>query len=162
LNDFKGFYEEFSDMKLNTIKFGEVEVDDSLVFNFLDPILGYEHIKRYVLIDYNPDSPFKWLQAVEDSAVSFPVTIPALFGIDYTFVVPEEQAKLLELVSIEDVLTLNIVNIPSGLPEQATVNLLGPIVINVNNKNAIQMILQDDKYSVRYKLFQDGSAPTTV
>lgn len=149
-------------MKLDTIKFGEVEVDDSLVFNFLDPILGYEHIKSYVLIDYNPDSPFKWLQAVDDSSISFPVTIPALFGIDYTFVVPEIQAKLLELSNIEDVLTLNIVNIPTGHPEQSTVNLLGPIVININNKNAIQMILQDDKYSVRYKLFKDGSMPAQV
>lgn len=145
-------------MKLQTAKFGEIEVDDSLVFNFLEPILGYEHISKYVLIDYNPDSPFKWLQAVEESNVSFPVTIPALFGIDYTFVVPEEQAKLLDLKSIEDVLTLNIVNIPSGHPEQSTVNLLGPIIININNKNAIQMILQDDRYSVRQKLFQDGQS----
>ena len=149
-------------MKLDTIKFGKVEVDDALVFNFLDPILGYEHIKQYVLIDYNPDSPFKWLQAVEDNSISFPVTIPALFGIDYTFVVPEGQANLLELKNIEDVLTLNIVNIPSGHPEQSTVNLLGPIVININNKNAIQMILQDDKYSVRYKLFKDGVIPSQV
>jgi len=149
-------------MKLDTIKFGKVEVDDSLVFNFLEPILGYEQIKRYVLIDYNPDSPFKWLQAVEDNSIAFPVTIPALFGIDYVFVVPELQAKLLELTSIEDVLTLNIVNIPSGHPEQSTVNLLGPIVINVNNKNAIQMILQDDRYGVRYKLFQDGALPAQV
>lgn len=143
-------------MKLQTAKFGEIEVDESLVFNFMEPILGYEHISKYVLIDYNPDSPFKWLQAVEESSVSFPVTIPALFGIDYTFVVPEEQAKLLDLKAIEDVLTLNIVNIPSGHPEQSTVNLLGPIIININNKNAIQMILQDDRYSVRQKLFQDG------
>jgi len=143
-------------MKLNTAKFGEVEVDDSLVFNFLEPILGYEHIENYVLLDYNTDSPFKWLQAVEDNSVAFPVTIPALFGIDYTFTVSEEQAKLLGLKSFEDILTLNIVNIPVGHPEQSTVNLLGPIVININNKNAIQMILQDDKYSVRQKLFNDG------
>lgn len=149
-------------MKLNTIKFGEVEVDESLAFSFLDPILGYEYIKRYVLIDYNPDSPFKWLQAVEDLSVAFPVTIPAMFGIDYTFTIPEEQAKALGLNSIEDILTLNIVNIPTSHPEQSTVNLLGPIVININNKNAIQMILQDDRYSVRHKLFKDGETPAQV
>lgn len=143
-------------MKLDTIKFGKVEVDESLVFNFLDPILGYEHLQSYVLIDYNPDSPFKWLQAVEDPSIAFPVTIPALFGIDYTFTVPEGQAKILELTSVEDILTLNIVNIPSGHPEESTVNLLGPIVVNVNNKNAMQMILQDDRYSVRYNLFKDN------
>jgi flagellar assembly factor FliW len=92
-------------------------------------------------------------------SVSFPVTIPALFGIDYTFTVPEDLAKILELNDIADVLTLNVVNIPKGQPEFSTVNLLGPIVINIQNKNAIQMILQDSKpeYTVRYRLFKDGN-----
>lgn len=143
-------------MKLDTLKFGPVEIDDTLIFTFLEPILGYEHLKKYVLIDYDTDSPFKWLQSVEDMAVSFPVTVPALFGIDYVFTVSENYAKMLELTTIEDVLTLNIVNIPKGQPEHATVNLLGPIIINVNNKNAIQMILQDGDYAVRQKLFKDG------
>ncbi len=149
-------------MKLDTIKFGKVEVDDSLIFNFLDPILGYEHIEKYVLIDYNQDSPFKWLQAIDEASISFPVTIPALFGIDYTFVVPEKQVKALGLESIDDILTLNVVNIPSGHPELSTINLLGPIVINVKNKNASQMIIQDDKYSVRHKLFKDGEISSLV
>ena len=143
-------------MKLDTLKFGLVEIDDSLIFTFLEPVLGYEHLKRYVLIDYDGDSPFKWLQSVEDMAVSFPVTIPALFGIDYVFTLPENYVQLLDLKVIEDVLTLNIVNIPKGKPESSTVNLLGPIVINVNNKNAIQMILQDVDYSVREKLFKNN------
>lgn len=143
-------------MKLDTLKFGLIEIDDSLIFNFLEPILGYEHLKKYVLIDYDSDSPFKWLQSTEDMTVSFPVTVPALFGMDYVFTVTETYAKMLELKTIEDVLTLNIVNIPKGQPEQATVNLLGPIVINVINKNAIQMILQDSDYSVRQKLFKDS------
>lgn len=143
-------------MKLDTLKFGLIEIDDALIFNFLEPILGYEHLKKYVLIDYDSDSPFKWLQSTEDMAVSFPVTVPALFGIDYVFTVTEAYAKMLELQAIEDVLTLNVVNIPKGQPEQATVNLLGPIVINVSNKTAIQMILQDGDYSVRQKLFKDN------
>ena len=128
----------------------------------MDPILGYEHIEQYVLIDYNPDSPFKWLQAIGEASISFPVTIPALFGIDYAFTVSEEQAKKLGLASIDDILTLNIVNIPSGHPELSTVNLLGPIIININNKNASQIILQDDKYSVRHKLFKDGEGLSSM
>jgi len=155
-----GFFElqvrSFAKMKLDTLKFGVVEVDDSLLFNFLEPVLGYEHLKQFVLIDYDTDSPFKWLQSVEDMNVSFPVTIPALFGINYTFTVPEYLIKLIELDSIQDVLTLNIVNIPKGKPEDSTVNLLAPIVINISNKSAIQMVLQDGDYPVRQKLFKEG------
>lgn len=143
-------------MKLDTLKFGPVEVNDDLVFNFIEPVLGYEHLSRYVLIDYDPESPFKWLQSVEDMEVSFPVTIPALFSINYTFTVPEEYTKMLQLNNIEDVLTINIVNIPSGHPEHSTVNLLAPIIVNINNKDAIQMILQEGDYSVRERLFKDG------
>lgn len=145
-------------MKLDTLKFGEVEVNEDLIFNFIEPILGYEHLKKYVLIDYDPDSPFKWLQSIEDKEVSFPVTIPALFGINYTFMVPEDYTQMLKLNNIEDVLTINIANIPSGHPEKSTVNLLAPIVVNINNKDAIQMILQEGDYSVREKLFKDGLA----
>lgn len=149
-------------MILNTIKFGEIEVDESLIFDFVEPILGYEHLHKYTLIDYNPDSPFKWLQSTEDMSVSFPVSIPALFGIDYTFTVPEEQTKLIDLIDIQDVLTLNIANIPSGAPQSSTINLLGPIVINVKNKKAIQMILNEGNYSVRHKLFPEGTPSIEV
>ena len=145
-------------MKLDTLKFGTVEVNEDLIFSFIEPILGYEHLKSYVLIDYDPDSPFKWLQAIEDKEVSFPVTIPALFGINYVFTVPEDYTKMLNLNNIEDVLTINVVNIPSGHPELSTVNLLAPIIVNINNKDAIQIILQDSDYSVREKLFKDSLA----
>lgn len=141
-------------MKLDTLKFGLIEVSDDLVFDFSEPILGYEHLKRYVLADYDTESPFKWLQSIEDMNVSFPVTIPALFGIEYTFTLPEFEAKIIDLSSIEDVLTLNIVNIPKGEPAESTVNLLAPIIINISNKKAIQMILQEGDYSVRQKLFK--------
>lgn len=149
-------------MILNTVKFGEIEVDDNLIFDFIEPILGYEHLKKYTLVDYNSDSPFKWLQSTEDMAVSFPVSIPALFGIDYTFTVPEDLIKLIDLTDIEDVLTLNIANIPSGAAQSATINLLGPIVINVKNKKAIQMILNEGNYSVRHRLFPDGTPKVEV
>lgn len=143
-------------MKLDTLKFGTLEVNEELIFNFIEPILGYEHLKKFVLIDYDSTSPFKWLQSIEEADVSFPVTIPALFSIEYVFTVPEEYSKMLNLVNIEDVLTINIANIPSGHPELSTVNLLAPIIVNVKNKDAIQMILQDSDYSVREKLFKHG------
>lgn len=143
-------------MKLVTVKFGEIEVSDDLVFDFIEPVLGYEHLSKFTLLDCNQESPFKWLQSVEDMTVSFPVTIPALFGIDYTFVIPQEQTTVIGLEDVEDVLILNIANIPSNSPENATVNLLGPLIINVKNKKAIQMILNEGNYGVRHKLFPDS------
>lgn len=144
-------------MKINTSKFGEVEVEENLIFDFIEPILGYEELKKYVLIDYDNTSPIKWLQSIEESDVAFPVTIPALFDIQYVFTVPEEEAKRLEITKIEDILTLNIINMPQGNPKETTVNLLAPLVINMKNRKAIQMILPNEEYSVREKLFKDGT-----
>ena len=87
--------------------------------------------------------------------IAFPVTIPALFDIQYVFTVPEEDAKKLGLNGIENLLSLNIINMPQGKPQESTVNLLAPLVINMTNRKAIQMILPNEEYSVREKLFKD-------
>ena len=140
-------------MFIKTLKFGEIEIDDSLIFEFVDPILGYEDIKKYTIIDAQKDSPFKWLQATECPNVSFPVSIPIFFGIEYEFQIPEESQKKLQIVNPDELLILNIVNIPNSNPQLATINLLGPIIINITNKKAAQLVLNSDKYSVRHRIF---------
>ncbi len=142
-------------MKINTERFGEVEVDENLIFDFIIPILGYERLKKYALVDYNPESPFKWLQALDDPKIAFPVTFPGYFGINYEFVIPEEEAKLLELTSSENLLSLNIVCVPQGDPQSSTINLVGPLIINTLTKKAMQLVLINTEYSVKHRLF-DG------
>lgn len=140
-------------MKINTSRFGEIEIDDNLVFNFIEPILGYEQLKKYVLIDNSPESPFKWLQSVEDANIAFPVTFPAYFGIDYQFTIPEEKAKKLDLKGSDNLISFNIACIPQGKSQDATVNLVGPILINIENKNGLQLVLTDTKYDIKRRLF---------
>jgi len=140
-------------MKINTSRFGEIEVDENLIFDFIEPILGYEHLSKFILLDHTPDSPFKWLQSAEDPEVAFPVTFPAFFEIDYQFVIPEEKAKKLELTNAENLLSFNISCVPQGAPQNATVNLVGPIVVNMDNKKSMQLVLTNVGFSTRHKLF---------
>ena len=145
-------------MKINTSRFGEVEVDENLIFNFIEPILGYEHLSKFILLDHTPDSPFKWLQSVEDPDVAFPITFPAFFGIDYQFVISEEKAKKLELTNAENLLSFNIACVPQGNPENSTVNLIGPIVVNMDNKNSMQLVLTNSNFSTKHRLFNQPSS----
>lgn len=140
-------------MKITTTRFGEIEIDESLVFNFIEPILGYENLESFALLDHSPDSPFKWLQAVEDPNIAFPITFPAFFGINYEFVIPEDKAKKLELSSAENLLSFNISCIPRGNPQNATINLAGPIVVNMDNKKSMQLVLTNTNFSTKHKLF---------
>ncbi len=145
-------------MQIKTTRFGEIEVDDDLVFDFVEPILGYNQIKQYVLIDNSPDSPFKWLQAVDDPNIAFPITFPSYFGIDYNFTVPEDKAQKLEITNAESVLSFNIACIPQGQAQDSTVNLVGPIIINIENKKGLQLVLTDTKYSIKHRLFDKDKA----
>jgi len=145
-------------MQITTTRFGEIEIDDELVFEFIEPILGYDKLKKYVLIDNSPESPFKWLQSVEDPNIAFPITFPSYFSIDYKFTVPEDKAQKLEVKNAENVLTFNIACIPQGQAQDATINLVGPIVINVESKKGLQLVLTDTKYSIKHRLFDKDKA----
>ena len=65
------------------------------MFNFVLPIIGFNELTKYTIVDYKPDSPFKWLQSMEDMELAFPVTLCSFFGIDYKIDVPDEEAEKL-------------------------------------------------------------------
>ena len=141
-------------MKFNTTRFGEIEVDDKLIFNFELPILGYED-KKYVMIDVTENPIFKWLQAVDTPEVSFPITNPAVFGHDYVFELPTHAQDILDIKTAEEVLAFNIACIPDKAPKDATINLLAPLIFNTKNHKAGQIILTESGFSTREKLFKN-------
>jgi len=140
-------------MEINTEKFGAVEVNEDTIFNFVKPVIGFEEQKKFILIEHDENSPFKWLQSIEDPELAFPVTMASYFDINYIFEVNDEDADALGLESADDLLVLSIANIPANHPENATINLLSPIIMNFSNKKAMQTILLDTNYSTRHALF---------
>ncbi len=142
-------------MNINTEKFGEISIDDNLIFDFVEPIIGYDGLRKYVLVEHSVNSAFKWLQSVERPDLAFPVTSPAFFDIDYQFEIPTEKADKIDLHSVESLISLNIVTIPSQNPKKSTINLLAPIIINAANKQGMQIILSNSNYPVRCPLFKD-------
>lgn len=142
-------------IKVNSTKFGDLEINKELVFDFVCPIIGFDDLTKYALIDYKPDSPFKWLQSIEEADLAFPVTLCSFFNIDYQFDIPDEEAAKLEIENADDILVCNIANIPASNPHEATINMLAPVVINLQNKKAMQLILKNTDFEVRYKLFKE-------
>ena len=62
-------------VKIETSRFGSLEVPEDRVIRFPVGLLGFPRLNRYILIDYK-DTPLKWLQSVEDPDVAFIVTDP--------------------------------------------------------------------------------------
>ena len=54
-------------MKINTARFGEIDIDETRIFDFALPIIGFNELKKFIILDINQESMFKWLQSVENS-----------------------------------------------------------------------------------------------
>jgi flagellar assembly factor FliW len=130
-------------------------VDEDRLINFVEPVLGFPGSKQYVILDHAEDSPFKWLQSTEEPDLAFVVTNPKLFGMDYEFMLSDEDAAQLAIEQAEDALVLTIVNIPQTDPGKMTANLLGPIVINQAARKAMQVVLSDTQFDTRTRLIPD-------
>ena len=141
---------------IQTARFGDIEVAEDRLIEFVEPILGFEESRRFVILDHAEDSPFKWLQSADEPDLAFVVTNPRLFGIDYEFEVPDETVNKLAIANAEDVIVLTIVNIPQGSPENMTANLLGPVVISHGSRKAMQIVLNDTGFSTKTRLLPEA------
>lgn len=148
-------------IQIATERFGIVNVEEDSIIHFVSPILGFDRIEKYVLLDHSENSPFKWLQAVDDPVLAFVVTNPKFFGIQYEFLLPDDSVEKLEIKKAEEVLVFTIVNIPDENPVEMTVNLLAPLVINQTNLKAMQVVLQDSDFTTRTPLLSDQTKGKT-
>jgi flagellar assembly factor FliW len=150
-------------LSFNTLRFGQISVPLSRIVEFASPILGFEGLKQFAILDHEEDSPFKWLQAVEDSDLAFVITNPTIFGIAYEFVIPEDAVSLLGIKKAEDTLVFTLVTIPDNDPVKMTANLLGPLVVNQYTRQAMQIILNDTQaYGTKVRLLNDDEAAATA
>ena len=144
-----------AEITIQTARFGDVPVEEDRILQFVQPILGFQDSHRYILLDHAEDSPFKWLQSADEPELAFVVTNPKLFGIDYEFSIPDETVGRLGIEKPEDVVVLTIVNIPQSNPSEMTANLLGPVLINQNNRQAMQVVLSDAGFSTKTRLLSE-------
>lgn len=138
-------------MYVTTSHFGEIEISEEDILVFNQGIPGFEDIKSYVLIQVDEGIPFMYLQAIEDSAISFIVTNPFLFFPDYDFQLPEAAGDELGIHSVEQVEVWSIITLNEQMT-QATANLLAPIIINKAGRLGKQVVLHDSGYQVRHQI----------
>jgi flagellar assembly factor FliW len=126
------------------------------VFSFPRGILGFENIKRYVLLKKEEEDPFLWLQMVDDPSLAFLVVPP--FPVLSTFnpIFDPEDFSMLGIEREEQVLLLSIVTMSNG--GAATANLKGPLVINQETRIGAQLVLKNAaEYSVQEPLPMEES-----
>lgn len=141
-------------MKVQTSRFGEIEVDEADIITLPEGLIGFPELMRYVLLDHDTDSPFKWLQSVDDGSMAFVVLSPLTFRPDYTVEVTEEEISVLKLENSEDAVISVIVTIPMD-PKKMSANLKAPLVFNLKNRTGKQVIVKDPQYQTKHFIMEE-------
>ena len=146
-------------MKIATKFLGEVEIIEQDILTFEHGLLGLEEERKFILLPIDADLPLAILQSVERPEIGFVVAYPFAFKKDYSFDISEEDLEQLYLEKEEDVLTYSIVTMKDTF-QDSTINLLAPLIINMEKKYGKQIVLQDSRsYPLRYPMQTlEGSA----
>lgn len=125
--------------------------DDGVLLTFPKGLLGFEQLTKYQLIEPRDAYPLKFLQSAESVEVSFICIDPAAVKKDYEVPLGQEEAEALSLESPSDAMILTLVVVPED-PRQMTTNLAGPLVVNVKTRLGYQIILNSDRYPLRFPI----------
>jgi flagellar assembly factor FliW len=137
---------------IKTKAYGEIQVEQESAIYFKREILGFENFHYYYLIEMGDLPNFFWLQSKEEPELAFIVVNPRLFKANYELKLDDVDMGLLELAPGDEVADFAIVNIPEDV-NLMTMNLLGPIAINVKKRIAIQGISLNNDYGTKVMVF---------
>ncbi len=148
-------------MHVQTDRFGPIDVPEGKLIRMQKPILGFEDLETFFLVEQDDFRPFMWLQSVDCPDLAFIVVNPTLVCPDYRIEVHAKEVGDLVITRLEQVETYVIVTVPDN-PRDLSVNLQGPIVINTANNFAKQLVLVNSNYSTRHRLLDATETARTA
>ena len=147
-------------MKIQTRKFGEVDIDDKKILTMPEGLPGFPGFERFALLEDPKNAPFCWFQSVEEPNLALIIINPYIFKPDYRI---DLEGFILsrgwEDTTVEDLLVYAVVNIiDRGDEKKIMANLMGPLVINSKTNEAIQVAVSDAMYSHQHDVMASVQA----
>lgn len=130
---------------------GQVTVEADDLITFPSGLLGFPACRSFVLIPSEREGLF-WLQSVEHSPLAFLLVDPFLACED--FAVDLGAADQADLVADEssEIAILAIVTLGASAQGGCTLNLQGPLALNLEKKRAKQIAIANSDFGVRYPI----------
>lgn len=142
-------------MKILSDMLGEIEVNEDELITFEDGIPGFEDQKSFILVEDEDETfPFKWMLSATNPYIGFVIIDPFKVFSDYEVELPDTAIRKLKIEDESDVLVYTICVIPEKNAQDMTTNLQGPIVINSRLGLGKQVILDDERYSVKHYILK--------
>jgi flagellar assembly factor FliW len=146
-------------LTIESSRFGRVEIDPETVIEFPEGLIGLAG-SRWALLARDPDTPFLWLQSLEDPSLALPVTNPHQFFPNFAVEVTDEDAERLGSDAAAEVDVYVTVRAAEAL-EDFVANLKAPILVRGGRGH--QVINQAPGCELRTPLFAevevDGGQP---
>lgn len=141
-------------MTTETRLFGTITIKDEKLITFPEGIVGFPFMNQFALIHDadNENAPIMWLQSMEEPEFAMPVVEPGLVVEGYNPIVNDELLAPVDELTPEQTYLLVTITVPSDI-EKMSVNLKAPIVINMANNKAVQIIVEDD-YQVKHPIYE--------
>jgi flagellar assembly factor FliW len=141
-------------VKVNTTRFGELQVKNEDIIEFSEGLLGFESLSKFFVVDPGDSTLILWLQSIEDATIAFPIIEPKIFKPDYIAKLLPADMNSVKLENITDAKIYSILTIPSDITTMSA-NLKAPVVINNEKKVAKQIVLQDNKLTVKHEMYKE-------
>jgi flagellar assembly factor FliW len=142
-------------MKIDTVRFGSVEIQSDDLIHFPSGLLGLENCQHWVLLADAENDALGWLQNSSRPEIALAVVCPRRFVPDYQVRISRAELAPLELAEVRHAQVLAIV----GKNQQGiTLNLKAPLVINLERRLGRQVITNGDQ-PLQY---QPVSAPAAL
>ncbi len=141
-------------MIIQTGRFGQITVGTDEEIRIPAGILGFPQFTRFCLVDPADDTLILWLQSLEDASIAFPLLEPKIFKTDYVARLSAAELRDLKLDNINQSAVFSVLTIPEDAA-QMTANLKAPIVINLKEQLARQVVLQESEYTIKHLMFKE-------
>ena len=130
-------------MKIQTTRFGEIEVQEESLWTFPSGFVGFPDIQRFVVLDTEENSDYQWFQAVDEPSLALIIVDVNILQPDFQVNVPDEGLLEIDYTSSDPLMVMAVVTIPAGNSHEATANLRAPLVVNVRTRKGKQVILHE-------------------
>ncbi len=133
---------------VQTTRFGPVDFAADEVIDFPWGIPGLDGLHQFLALSLADQPNFVWLQSLEEPSVALPACDPWQVFPDYEPRLPGYATLALHLENPDDFTILCIVVVTENA-QTMTMNLMAPIVVNLKQRRARQVVLENSGYSVR-------------
>ncbi len=133
----------------------EATADVSLpAIELIDGMPGFPDMRSFALVSLDEAGLLFSLRSLQDSDLRFLVVPPGPFFPEYAPEIDDDDARRLGISEAEEALLLLVVTVGEQ-PQDATVNLFAPIVVNSRTRAGAQVVLTGSNHPLRAALHSE-------